>query len=51
MEKRMKGIEKTLNMHIEVLKAKRKQKLAIIKEEKMALKGKKGKQVLLVFYK
>ena len=51
MEKRMKGTEKTLNMHIEVLKAKRKQKLALIKEEKMALRGKKGNLVTFAIWK
>jgi hypothetical protein len=39
MEKRMRGVEKTLKMHLEVLQAKRLQRLSVIKEERADLEG------------
>jgi hypothetical protein len=37
MEKRMKGIEKTLGMHLKVLEEKKKHRLAVIQEQKLLL--------------
>ena len=37
MEKRMKGIKKTLGMHLKVLEEKKKHRLAVIQEQKLLL--------------